>query len=159
MCFNLCILTFSDPNGRHQRKSFVFESYDLNVRHLVFSTSGCLDRHYIVITNRRLITDRSLWQLRSSFTKAFSRNAKISKTAKHSSLGQLSSQDSSSGSHHYDDPHTIREGSNENSLEHSHEALAEKVQVGFRDLVGRLFFARTIFLTKKVNTRNYVFKH
>ncbi|XP_028173965.1 protein sickie isoform X6 [Ostrinia furnacalis] len=66
--------------------------------------------------------------LRSSFTKAFSRNAKISKTAKHSSLGQLSSQDSSSGSHHYDDPHTIREGSNENSLEHSHEALAEKVQ-------------------------------
>ncbi|XP_072936202.1 protein sickie-like isoform X3 [Epargyreus clarus] len=63
--------------------------------------------------------------LRSSFTKAFSRNAKISKTAKHSSLGQLSSQDSSSGSHHYDDPHTIREGSNENSLEHSHEALAE----------------------------------
>ncbi|XP_069365961.1 protein sickie-like isoform X4 [Maniola hyperantus] len=61
--------------------------------------------------------------LRSSFTKAFSRNAKISKTAKHSSLGQLSSQDSSSGSHHYDDPHTIREGSNENSLEHSHEAL------------------------------------
>ncbi|CAH0405880.1 unnamed protein product [Chilo suppressalis] len=66
--------------------------------------------------------------LRSSFTKAFSRNAKISKTAKHSSLGQLSSQDSSSGSHHYDDPHTIREGSNENSLEHSHEALNEKVQ-------------------------------
>lgn len=64
-------------------------------------------------------------QLRSSFTKAFSRNAKISKTAKHSSLGQLSSQDSSSGSHHYDDPHTIREGSNENSLEHSHEALPE----------------------------------
>ncbi|XP_063545988.1 protein sickie isoform X2 [Cydia strobilella] len=63
--------------------------------------------------------------LRSSFTKAFSRNAKISKTAKHSSLGQLSSQDSSSGSHHYDDPHTIREGSNENSLEHSHEALPE----------------------------------
>ncbi|KPJ15544.1 Protein sickie [Papilio machaon] len=63
--------------------------------------------------------------LRSSFTKAFSRNAKISKTAKHSSLGQLSSQDSSSGSHHYDDPHTIREGSNENSLEHSHEALDE----------------------------------
>ncbi|XP_061382858.1 protein sickie isoform X4 [Danaus plexippus] len=61
--------------------------------------------------------------LRSSFTKAFSRNAKISKTAKHSSLGQLSSQDSSSGSHHYDDPHTIREGSNENSLEHSHEVL------------------------------------
>ncbi|CAG9110551.1 unnamed protein product [Plutella xylostella] len=61
--------------------------------------------------------------LRSSFTKAFSRNAKISKTAKHSSLGQLSSQDSSSGSHHYDDPHTIREGSNENSLEHSHELL------------------------------------
>nr|XP_026484377.1 protein sickie isoform X2 [Vanessa tameamea] len=61
--------------------------------------------------------------LRSSFTKAFSRNAKISKTAKHSSLGQLSSQDSSSGSHHYDDPHTIREGSNENSLEHSHETL------------------------------------
>ncbi|XP_050665285.1 protein sickie-like isoform X2 [Leptidea sinapis] len=61
--------------------------------------------------------------LRSSFTKAFSRNAKISKTAKHSSLGQLSSQDSSSGSHHYDDPHTIREGSNENSLEHSHEAI------------------------------------
>ncbi|GBP57429.1 Protein sickie [Eumeta japonica] len=63
--------------------------------------------------------------LRSSFTKAFSRNAKISKTAKHSSLGQLSSQDSSSGSHHYDDPHTIREGSNENSLEHSHEMLAD----------------------------------
>ncbi|XP_068629056.1 protein sickie isoform X2 [Battus philenor] len=63
--------------------------------------------------------------LRSSFTKAFSRNAKISKTAKHSSLGQLSSQDSSSGSHHYDDPHTIREGSNENSLEHSHEALPD----------------------------------
>ncbi|XP_049887169.1 protein sickie isoform X2 [Pectinophora gossypiella] len=63
--------------------------------------------------------------LRSSFTKAFSRNAKISKTAKHSSLGQLSSQESSSGSHHYDDPHTIREGSNENSLEHSHEVLAE----------------------------------
>ncbi|XP_045513406.1 protein sickie isoform X3 [Pieris brassicae] len=61
--------------------------------------------------------------LRSSFTKAFSRNAKISKTAKHASLGQLSSQDSSSGSHHYDDPHTIREGSNENSLEHSHETL------------------------------------
>ncbi|XP_026324177.1 protein sickie isoform X8 [Hyposmocoma kahamanoa] len=66
--------------------------------------------------------------LRSSFTKAFSRNAKISKTAKHSSLGQLSSQDSSSGSHHYDDPHTIREGSNENSLEHSHEALPEAVK-------------------------------
>lgn len=64
--------------------------------------------------------------LRSSFTKAFSRNAKISKTAKHSSLGQLSSQDSSSGSHHYDDPHTIREGSNENSLEHSHETLDVK---------------------------------
>ncbi|XP_013195383.2 protein sickie isoform X2 [Amyelois transitella] len=63
--------------------------------------------------------------LRSSFTKAFSRNAKISKTAKHSSLGQLSSQDSSSGSHHYDDPHTIREGSNENSLEHSHEVLVD----------------------------------
>ncbi|XP_053601520.1 protein sickie isoform X3 [Plodia interpunctella] len=63
--------------------------------------------------------------LRSSFTKAFSRNAKISKTAKHSSLGQLSSQDSSSGSHHYDDPHTIREGSNENSLEHSHEILVD----------------------------------
>ncbi|KOB64451.1 Protein sickie, partial [Operophtera brumata] len=63
--------------------------------------------------------------LRSSFTKAFSRNAKISKTAKHASLGQLSSQDSSSGSHHYDDPHTIREGSNENSLEHSHEALPD----------------------------------
>ncbi|XP_041974392.1 protein sickie isoform X3 [Aricia agestis] len=64
--------------------------------------------------------------LRSSFTKAFSRNAKISKTAKHASLGQLSSQDSSSGSHHYDDPHTIREGSNENSLEHSHETLDTK---------------------------------
>ncbi|CAH2068471.1 unnamed protein product, partial [Iphiclides podalirius] len=63
--------------------------------------------------------------LRSSFTKAFSRNAKISKTAKHSSLGQLSSQDSSSGSHHYDDPHIIREGSNENSLEHSHEVLPD----------------------------------
>ncbi|KAJ0181099.1 hypothetical protein K1T71_003184 [Dendrolimus kikuchii] len=63
--------------------------------------------------------------LRSSFTKAFSRNAKISKTAKHSSLGQLSSQESSSGSHHYDDPHTIREGSNENSLEHEHEPLPD----------------------------------
>lgn len=69
-------------------------------------------------------------QLRSSFTKAFSRNAKISKTAKHASLGQLSSQDSSSGSHHYDDPHTIREGSNENSLEHSHEVLPDVKEKG-----------------------------
>lgn len=80
-----------------------------------------------------------MFQLRSSFTKAFSRNAKISKTAKHSSLGQLSSQDSSSGSHYYDDPHTIREGSNENSLEHEVviEAKANKDVNGSQAATGQ----------------------
>lgn len=60
--------------------------------------------------------------MRSSFTKAFSRNAKISKTAKHSSLSHLSSSSQEHGSI-TGDHHTIREGSNENSLENSHEIL------------------------------------